>query len=84
MVWVYDCYPFVHTGIAEQFLWRRGISQEAFAPRLALTGLRMIARDLPLARPAADTRYWDGLHGWVEQGLAWMTGPKRPIGGTPL
>ena len=23
MVWVQDCYPFVHTGFVEQFLWRR-------------------------------------------------------------
>ena len=71
MVWVYDCYPFVHTGFVEQFLWRRGVSKREFAPRLAIKGLQMIARDLPCERPA-DGGYWDGLRGWVEQALSWM------------
>ncbi len=71
MVWVYDCYPFVHTGFVEQFLWRRGVSRRDFAPRLAIKGLQMIARDLPIQRPDQNG-YWDGLHGWVEQALSWM------------
>lgn len=71
MVWVQDCYPFVHTGFVEQFLWRRGVGKREFAPRLALKALQMIARDLPVERPA-DGGYWDGLHGWAEQGLGWM------------
>ncbi len=72
MVWVQDCYPFVHTGFVEQFLWRRGVTKREFAPRLALKALQMIARDLPLARPAEGGGYWDGLRGWAEQGLGWM------------
>ena len=72
MVWVYDCYPFVHTGFVEQFLWRRGVTKRKFAPRLALKALQMIARDLPLVRPAEGGGYWDGLRGWAEQGLGWM------------
>ncbi len=72
MVWVQDCYPFVHTGFVEQFLWRRGVTQREFAPRLALKALQMIARDLPHARPAEGGGYWDGLHGWAEQGLGWL------------
>ena len=75
MVWVYDCYPFVHTGFVEQFLWRRGVTKREFAPRLVLTALQMIARDLPLERPSEGSGYWDGLHGWAEQGLGWMTLP---------
>ncbi len=71
MVWVYDCYPFVHTGFVEQFLWRRGVSRREFAPRLAIKALQMIARDLPIERPE-ESSYWDGLHGWVEQALSWM------------
>ncbi len=71
MVWVYDCYPFVHTGFVEQFLWRRGISRREFAPRLAIKALQMIARDLPVERPA-EGGYWDGLHGWAEQALSWI------------
>ncbi len=74
MVWVYDCYPFVHTGFVEQFLWRRGVTRREFAPRLALTALQMIARDLPLERPAEGGTYWDSLHGWAKQGLEWMAG----------
>jgi len=72
MVWVQDCYPFVHTGFVEQFLWRRGVSKREFAPRLALKALQMIARDLPIERPAEGGGYWDGLHGWAEQGLGWL------------
>ena len=72
MVWVQDCYPFVHTGFVEQFLWRRGVTKREFAPRLALKALQMIARDLPLARPTEGGGYWDGLRGWAEQGLGWM------------
>lgn len=72
MVWVYDCYPFVHTGFVEQFLWRRGVTQREFAPRLALKALQMIARDLPHVRPAEGGGYWDGLRGWAEQALGWM------------
>ncbi len=75
MVWVYDCYPFVHTGFVEQFLWRRGVTKREFAPRLVLTALQMIARDLPLERPAEGGTYWGALHGWAEQGLEWMTLP---------
>ena len=71
MVWVYDCYPFVHTGFVEQFLWRRGVTRSEFAPRLAIKGLQMVARDLPLERPA-EGEYWDSLRGWVEQALSWM------------
>ena len=74
MVWVYDCYPFVHTGFVEQFLWRRGFSKRDFGPRLALKALQMIARDLPIERPAEGGGYWDGLQGWTEQGLVWMQG----------
>ncbi|MGI4789369.1 MAG: RNA polymerase sigma factor [Janthinobacterium lividum] len=72
MVWVQDCYPFVHTGFVEQFLWRRGATKQDFGPRLALKALQMIARDLPIVRPAEGSGYWDGLRGWAEQGLGWM------------
>lgn len=72
MVWVYDCYPFVHTGFVEQFLWRRGVTKREFAPRLALKALQMIARDLPIKRPSEGGGYWDGLRGWVEQAMGWM------------
>ena len=71
MVWVYDCYPFVHTGFVEQFLWRRGVGKREFAPRLAIKALQMIARDLPHERPT-EGNYWDGLRGWVEQALSWL------------
>lgn len=71
MVWVYDCYPFVHTGFVEQFLWRRGVGRREFAPRLAIKAMQMIARDLSHERPT-EGNYWDGLRGWVEQALSWL------------
>jgi RNA polymerase sigma-70 factor (ECF subfamily) len=72
MVWIYDCYPIVHTGFVEQYLWRKELTRRDFGPRLALQALRTIARELPVKRPAEGTEYWDSLHGYVEQGLAWM------------
>jgi hypothetical protein len=72
MVWVYDCYPFVHTGFVEQFLWRRGITRREFAPRLGLNALQMVARDLPVIRPSEGGKYWDTLRGWVDQAVHWM------------
>ncbi len=70
MVWVYDCYPFVHTGFVEQFLWRRGVTRREFAPRLALKALQTLARECPLERPD-ENGYWDALKGYVETSLAW-------------
>jgi len=72
MVWVYDCYPFVHTGFVEQYLWRRGLTRRDFAPRLALQSLRVLQRELPTERPAEGAGYWDSLHGYVDQALGWM------------
>ena len=71
MIWVQDCYPFVHTGYVEQFLWRHGLSRREFAPRLAIKGLQMLMREVPVARPD-NSGYWDLLRGWAEQGLSWM------------
>lgn len=72
MLWVYDCYPFVHTGFVEQLLWQRGVTRREFAPRLALKALQMVARDLTTERPAEGGRYWDSLRNWADQGLSWM------------
>ncbi len=72
MVWVYDCYPFVHTGYVEQFLWRRNLTRRDFAPRLALRALQTLQRELPVDRPPEGATYWDALHGYVETALAWM------------
>ncbi len=72
MVWVSDCYPFVHTGFVEQILWRRGISRQHFAPRLILKALQMIARDLPVNRPVADVGYYYMLTNLAKQGLSWL------------
>jgi len=72
MVWVSDCYPFVHTGFVEQILWRRGVSRKDFAPRLVLKALQMIARDLPVTRPASDAGYHDMLTNLAKTGLSWM------------
>lgn len=72
MVWIYDCYPIVHAGFVEQYLWRHGVSRREFAPRLALQSLKIIQRELPVARPPdAEAYYYDALHAYVEQALAW-------------
>ncbi|MEW6751714.1 MAG: RNA polymerase sigma factor [Candidatus Latescibacterota bacterium] len=72
MIWIYDAYPFVHAGFVEQFLWRRNITRRQFAARLAVKALFHVQRELPVARPAEGGEYWDALHGYVGQALAWM------------
>lgn len=69
MVWVYDCYPFVHTGFVEQFLWRRGKTQRDFGPRLALRALQTLQKE---TQPSDTGEYPSALRGWVEQGLSWI------------
>ncbi|MCC6446533.1 MAG: RNA polymerase sigma factor [Armatimonadetes bacterium] len=71
MIWIYDCYPFVHTGLVEQFLWRRDATRRDFGPRLALRALQTLQKELPVARPPEGADYWDALHGYVRQGLEW-------------
>jgi RNA polymerase sigma-70 factor, ECF subfamily len=75
MVLIYDCYPIVHAGFVEQFLWKNGYTKRDFGIRLALRALQTIQRELSVQRPedkenGAD--YWDALHGYAEQGLGWM------------
>ena len=72
MVWLQDCYPFVHTGFVEQYLWRAGVSQRDFAPRLGIKALQMVARDLSLETPSDSRSYWSALKGWVDQALSWL------------
>ena len=72
MVWIYDCYPFVHTGFVEQYLWQQGVSRREFAPRLALQALKTMQRELPVARPAEGADYWDALRGYADQALGWL------------
>jgi RNA polymerase sigma factor (sigma-70 family) len=73
MVWIYDCYPFVHTGFVERRLWQTDVSRREFGLRLALQSLKHIQRELPVARPPeGSAAYWDALHGWAEQGITWM------------
>ena len=57
--WTYDCYPFVHTGLVERYLYEKGISKAEFAPRLAVRALWTLQRELPVARPAEGAEYWD-------------------------
>ena len=72
MVWIYDCYPIVHAGFVEKYLFEKGISRREFAPRLALRALQTIQRELPTVRPTDGPDYWDALHGYVEQGVQWL------------
>jgi RNA polymerase sigma-70 factor (ECF subfamily) len=52
--WTYDCYPFVHTGLVERYLYEKGISRQQFAPRLAVRALWTLQREAPVQRPAAE------------------------------
>ena len=72
MVWLQDCYPFVHTGFVEQYLWRAGVSQRDFAPRLGIKALQMVARDLSVETPCDSRSYWSALKGWVDQAISWL------------
>jgi RNA polymerase sigma-70 factor (ECF subfamily) len=74
MVWIYDCYPIVHAGFVEQYLWRKGVSKREFAPRLALQSLKITQRELPAERPdtGEEARYYDALRGYVELALSWL------------
>ncbi|MGC4043569.1 MAG: RNA polymerase sigma factor [Armatimonas sp.] len=69
MVWIYDCYPVVHTGFVEQYLWRHGKTQKDFAPRLAINALRILQRE---TRPEDTGEYPTALRAWAEQALNWM------------
>nr|CAA9277691.1 hypothetical protein AVDCRST_MAG63-3368 [uncultured Armatimonadetes bacterium] len=67
--WTYDCYPFVHTGFVERYLYERGITRRDFAPRLAVRALWTLQRELPVSRPAEGPEYWDSLVGLLKHAL---------------
>jgi len=67
--WTYDCYPFVHTGFVERYLYEKGITRREFAPRLAVRALWTLQRELPVARPAEGPEYWDSLVGLLKHAL---------------
>ena len=71
MVWIYDCYPFVHTGFVEQYLWQHDLSRREFAPCLALRALQVLARECSVTHPSEDG-YAGALRGYVEWGLGIM------------
>jgi RNA polymerase sigma-70 factor (ECF subfamily) len=71
MVWIYDCYPFVHTGLVEQFLWRRGVSKRDFAVRLGIRALQTLAREVAYS-DAGGEGYPQALRGYVDLALEWM------------
>ncbi len=72
MIWIYDCYPFVHAGFVEQYLIRHDLTRRDLAPRLAIRALQVIQRELPVQRPDDGARYWDALHGYLELALSWL------------
>lgn len=67
--WTYDCYPFVHTGFVERYLYEKGISRREFAPRLAVRALWTLQREVPVQRPAEGPEYWDSLVGLLQHAL---------------
>jgi hypothetical protein len=67
--WTYDCYPFVHTGFVERYLYEKGVSKQEFAPRLAVRALWTLQRELPVAPPSEGAEYWDSLVGLLRHAL---------------
>ncbi|MBC8140590.1 MAG: RNA polymerase sigma factor, partial [Armatimonadetes bacterium] len=75
--WTYDCYPFIHTGFVERYLYEKGITRRDFAPRLAIRALRTLQNEVPITRPADGdgTYYWESvayyeaLIGYLRQAL---------------
>lgn len=61
--WTYDCYPFVHTGLVERYLFEKGFTKKDFAPRLAVRALWTLQRELPVERPPECPEYYDALMG---------------------
>lgn len=72
MVWIYDCYPFVHTGFVEQYLTRHDVPRRAFAIRLALQALTVMARELPVEKVGTDDGYARSLLGLLKLAREWM------------
>jgi len=70
MVWIYDCYPFVHTGFVEQYLVRRDIGKREFAIRLGVQALTILARE---TKPEDEGNlYRESLFGLLDRALGWL------------
>lgn len=67
--WTYDCYPFVHTGFVERYLYEHGVTRRDFAPRLAVRTLWTLQREVPVERPDEGAAYWDALTGLLRHAL---------------
>ena len=67
--WTYDCYPFVHTGLVERYLFEKGFTKKDFAPRLAVRALWTIQRELPVERPTEGPEYYDAQMGLLRYAL---------------
>lgn len=70
MVWIYDCYPFVHTGFVEQYLVRHDIGKREFAIRLGVQALTILARE---TKPGeGENPYQESLFGLLERAYGWL------------
>lgn len=72
--WTYDCYPFVHTGLVERYLYEKGTSKAQFAPRLAVRALWTLQRELLVSRPAEGAEYWDSQIALLKHALDSLDG----------
>ncbi|MDX1935149.1 MAG: sigma-70 family RNA polymerase sigma factor [Capsulimonadales bacterium] len=57
----YDCYPFVHTGFVERYLFDKGYSRRDFAPRLAVRALWTLQRETQAEQRPGENGYRDEL-----------------------
>jgi RNA polymerase sigma-70 factor (ECF subfamily) len=60
-LWTYDCYPFVHTGFVERYLFEHGFTRKEFAPRLAIRALWTLQRETPAEQGEGENSYRDDL-----------------------
>jgi len=68
MVWIYDCYPFVHTGFVEQYLVRHNVDRADFAVGLGVQALKILNRECG----EEPSNYRDNLSALVQRALDWL------------
>jgi len=72
MVWIYDCYPFVHTGFVEQYLLRHNVPRRDFALRLAIQSLVILVREVEVNAEGGGKTYGESLLGLLSLACSWL------------
>lgn len=72
MVWIYDCYPFVHTGFVEQYLIRHNVPRGDFAIRLAVQTLAILSKETQVSPSKEGETYRDALLALLDRAWSWL------------